>query len=199
MKQVILIIALTSLVLAGIVHLPDSTEKILSRTPNPNDILRQVRFEPLEYCEPAVEVKLAEIEVGWHGEAHIQFRTLYPAYRSVPVNRCFYSALGLTRFYTFTITVNGAAQNVSTAIQVDDSVADSSASSPDKEDGFAQVSVTFAEKDPSISFALNTVIKANWGTIKGNPVDSCWAKPSGGLWNYRFYFKNVNGRFEYSH
>jgi hypothetical protein len=59
MKQVILIIALLGLALAGILH--GSTAQILARTPNPNDILRQVRFEPLEYCDPIVEVKLSEI------------------------------------------------------------------------------------------------------------------------------------------
>jgi hypothetical protein len=73
-----------------------------------------------------------------------------------------------------------------------------SVSSPDKDDGFEQVSVAFAEKDPSISFALNFVIKNNWEVIKGNPVDACWTRPLAGVWEYRFYFRNVKGRFDYS-
>ena len=45
MKQVILILALLGLAFSGILR--GSTADILSRTPNPNDILRQVQFEPL--------------------------------------------------------------------------------------------------------------------------------------------------------
>jgi hypothetical protein len=195
MKQVILVVALVGLALAGI--LPDSTEHILAHTPNPNDILRQVRFYPLSYCDPVVEVRLIDVNEGWHGDAHDQCNALYPTFRSAPLSRCFYSALGLTRFYTFTVTVNGSPKNFSTAIQVDDKLIVSD-SSPDKLDGFEQVSVTFAEKDPSISFALNIVIKNNWDVIKGNPVDACWTRPLAGVWEYRFYFRNVKGRFDYS-
>ena len=122
---------------------------------------------------------------------------LYPAFSTAPITRCFYSALGRTRFYTYTITVNGLAQNVSTAIQVDDKVTESAAS-PDKDDGFWQVSITFAERDPSISFAINVVIRNNWEVIKGNPLEACWTRPVLGVWEYRFYFRNVKGRFEYS-
>ena len=93
---------------------------------------------------------MSEINEGWHGVARDQFLVLYPAFRTAPIRRVFYSGLGLTRFYTYTITINGGPQNVSTAIQVDDKIVET-ASSPDKDEGFAQVSITFAEKDPSIS------------------------------------------------
>lgn len=42
---VIFILALASLTIAGV--LPDSTAEILKRTPNPNDIFKQVSFKPL--------------------------------------------------------------------------------------------------------------------------------------------------------
>ena len=45
MKQAILILALLVLAFAGILR--GSTADMLSRTPNPNDILRVVPFEPL--------------------------------------------------------------------------------------------------------------------------------------------------------
>lgn len=97
------------------------------------------------------------------------------------------------------MSVNGGSQNLTTAIQVDQNITVSaSSSSPDQADGFEQVSVTYAENDPSMSFALNSVIKNNWDVIKGNPVDACWARPVAGVWDYRFYFKNVNGRFDFS-
>lgn len=132
--------------------------------------------------------------------AYGQYLVLYPAYSSIPINRCFYSALGITRFYTFTITVNGVPQNVSTAIQADDnSTSDASTQTEDQKDGFSQVSVSWAQQEPTISFALNAVIKANWNVIKGNPVESCWTRPNAGVWDFRFYFKNVNIKFEYSH
>lgn len=196
MKQVILVIALACLALGGI--LPDSTQHILDHTPNPNAIWKQVSFAPLAYCDPEVEVKLVDIDAGWHGVAHGQFRALYPAFSLAPISRCSYSTLGITRFYTFTVTVNGAPQNVSTAIQVDDDSKPEPAS-PDQTEGFEQVSIAWAQQDPVISFALNSVIKANWDAIKGNPVEACWERPRGGVWDFRFYFKNVNGRFEYSH
>jgi hypothetical protein len=134
MRQFILIVALVSLAVAGI--LPDSTQQILSHTPNPNDIFRQVSFDPLSYCDPEVEVKLVDIDAGWHGVAHSQFEALYPAFSSAPITSCHYSELGLTRFYTFTITVNGATQNLSTAIQVSDKNSAPASSSPDKADGY---------------------------------------------------------------
>ena len=61
------------------------------------------------------------------------------------------------------------------------------------------MSISWAQQDPEISFALNSVIKANWDVIQARPLYSCWARPLGGLWNYRFYFQNVAGRFEWSH
>jgi hypothetical protein len=44
---------------------------------------------------------------------------------------------------------------------------------------------------------LNVVIKSNWNVIKGNPLHTCWQKPLEGSWIFRFYFKNVDGKFEY--
>lgn len=41
------------------------------------------------------------------------------------------------------------------------------------------------------------MIKANWETIKANPLKACWQKPNSGVWSFRFYFENVPGRFEY--
>lgn len=61
------------------------------------------------------------------------------------------------------------------------------------------MSISWAQQDPEISFALNAVIKANWEIIQARPLYSCWARPLGGLWNYRFYFQNVEGLFEWSH
>jgi hypothetical protein len=88
---------------------------------------------------------------------------------------------------------------VTTAIQVDDSNHTVEATSPDQKDGYSEVSSTWAEQDPDISFALNGVIKANWDSIQGHPLEACWAKPENGVWNYRFYFQNVTGKYEWSH
>ena len=92
--------------------------------------------------------------------------------------------------------VGSTTKDVKTAIQVDDdSHATKTSSSPDEKEGYSQVSASWAEKDPQTSYALNVVIKVNWNIIQGNPLSSCWAKPFNGVWLYRFYFKNVEGRF----
>jgi len=71
------------------------------------------------------------------------------------------------------------------------------ANSEDHKDGYEQISIEFAQKDPKISYALNVVIKSNWNVIGGNALTACWSKPHNGLYSYRFYFNNVIGRFEY--
>ncbi len=134
---------------------------------------------------------MTEVEVGWHGVAFVQFKALYPLYISSPIHRCRYSTLGITRFYTFTVSVGSTTKDVKTAIQVDDSNTTKTSSSPDEKEGFSEISVSWAEKDPQASYALNFVIKVNWNIILGNPLKSCWAKPFNGVWIYRFYFKNV--------
>lgn len=60
-----------------------------------------------------------------------------------------------------------------------------------------RVSVEWAQQDPRISVALSYVIKANFDRIEGRPLSECYCKPVNGLYTYRFYFKNLNGKFEY--
>jgi hypothetical protein len=45
---IVLILTLSTVAFAGV--LPDSTLQILSHTANPNDIFKEVRFEPLSYA-----------------------------------------------------------------------------------------------------------------------------------------------------
>ena len=58
-----------------------------------------------------------------------------------------------------------------------------------------RISVEWAQEDPRISSALTFVLKENWSMIKGRPLIACFSKPEAGLYVYRFYFNNVNGKF----
>ena len=109
---------------------------------------------------------------------------------------CRYSALGLVRFYTFSFKVEGTIQEVQTAVETEDESAKANDDDESKE-GFMKVSVTWAQESPRISVGLKAILKENWKLIGGNPLIACWTKPKAGLYTYRFYFKNVNGRFEY--
>lgn len=186
---IFLTLALAAVALGGILQ--------VNYTPNPNDIFKQVQFKPLNplnYAEPEVEVELSLLSFGYHSVALLKVRTLYPTFSRLPITRCRYSALGLVRFYTFTFE---STQEARTAIDIDDNQATQPATEDDN-DGFLRISVEWAQQDPRISVALNSVIRRNWSAISGNPLFSCWSKPLGGIFSYRFYFKGVAGRFDFS-
>jgi hypothetical protein len=189
---ILLTLALAAVALGGILQ-----AQTIDYTPNPNDIFRQVQFKPLNplsYADPEVEVDLSLISYGYNSVALLKVRTLYPTFSKLPITRCRYSALGLVRFYTFTFD---SSQEARTAINIDDNQATLPAT-VDESDGFLRISVEWAQQDPRISVALNSVIRRNWSVISGNPLFSCWSKPLGGLFSYRFYFKGVAGRFDFS-
>ena len=150
---------------------------------------------PSLHPEPEVHVDLIHIGFGYHAIAHRKIKVLYPRYAIIPVWGCRYSALGLTRFYTFSFKMEGTIKEVKTAVEVEEKEEAVSSDSPDQKEGFYRVSVEWAQEDPRISVALNFVIKNNWKAIGGSPLIACWTKPKAGLYVYRFYFKNVNGNF----
>lgn len=201
MRTSLLVLALLLAVsLAGVV--PLSAHELLERTPNPNDVLKQVHFSPLDYCDPEVEVEPSEAKKGVHGVAHNKFKALYPHYLPHEIKRCRYQAYGNIRFYTFTVSVSGATKEGKTAVQVNGkpvaNATEVTVSNPDADEGFFEVDVEWAQEDPTISTALKTVIKVHWNVIKANPLQACWQKPLEGVFVFRFYFKNVAEKFEYN-
>lgn len=189
---IVLTLALAAVSLCGVLH-----AETLNYTPNPNDIFKEVQFKPLNplnYAEPEVEVDLSLLSFGYHSIALLKVRTLYPSFTGLGITRCRYSALGLVRFYTFTF---GSTQEARCAIDIEDNQETKPAEEEDVNDGFLRISVEWAQQDPRISFALNSIIRRNWNVIAGNPLFSCWSKPFAGLFTYRFYFTGVAGRFEF--
>jgi len=147
------------------------------------------------HSEPEVQVDLIYINMGYHAIAYSKIKLLYPRYAIIPVWGCRYSALGLTRFYTFSFQMNGQIKEAKTAVDVEEKEEKDESDSPNHKAGFYRVSVEWAQEDPRISVALNFVIKSNWKVIGGRPLIACWTKPKAGLYVYRFSFKNVNGDF----
>jgi hypothetical protein len=86
----------------------------------------------LNHIDPTVEVEITQITLGWHGIAYGQYLALYPLYKPYPIHRCRYAALGLTRFYTFTITLGSSEKETTTAIQVADPKESSESASADE-------------------------------------------------------------------
>lgn len=144
-----------------------------------------------------------------HKEAHRRFQTLYPFYVPFPLHRCTYSTLGRLRYYTFTInaTIGSATiqKDAKTTVEVNPEDTPTSttpapstdSSSPDQAEGYAPVTLTRTEEDPTISIALKTTLKNNWRVIRGNPLVSCWERCNNGVWSYRFYFKTIPQKFEF--
>jgi hypothetical protein len=168
LTKAVLLLTLTVLALSGIIPLND-----FSKTPNPNDIFQQVQFLPLQpfnalaYATPFVTIDLTLLTTGYHGLAYSQVKALYPQYSPYPVSRCAYSTLGLLRFYNFHFTLDAATtEEANTTIQtsapVDATPSSNAHQTQDQLDGFEQVSVAWAQQDPTISIALNNVITSNW-------------------------------------
>jgi hypothetical protein len=86
----------------------------------------------LNHIDPTVEVEITQIKIGWHGIALNQYLALYPLYKPYPIHRCRYATLGLTRFYTFTISVGSSEKETTTAIQVADPEESKGSSSADE-------------------------------------------------------------------
>ena len=144
-------------------------------------------------------VSIDQIYMDYHGVAFELARKLYPQYIAFPVTGCSYAALGLIRYYSFSFNVQNDTQVAKVAVQTANPKKDgASGNSEDQKDGYEHISIEWAQKDPKISYGLNVVIKSNWDMIGGNPLTSCWSKPINGLYSYRFYFNNVQGKFEYN-
>lgn len=139
-------------------------------------------------------VSLDQINVEYHGVAYGLAKKLYPQFSVFPVLGCSYSTLGLIRYYSISFDVPKETKVAKVAVQTTPT-SKSAPSSEDQKEGFEQVSVEWAQKDPKITYALNIVIKSNWNAILGNPLVSCWSKPVLGVHSYRFYFQNVKGKF----
>ena len=192
---ILLLLALVSVSLAGIEHL--SAADILSMTPNPNDIVKQVQFNPLNWAEPEIEVSITQIEVGWHGHAYRQYLALFPHFHGFPIRRCRYAALGPLRYYTFNVDVQGEIEEAKTTIRIDIKPKEAP-QSEDAKDGFMQISTAWARQDPTVSFALDQVVKRYWDMILGNPLLAAWQKPIDGVWVFRFYFRGSKKPFEWT-